>query len=225
MGPDPCRGGTRRRSAPTAKEAVPKIVRLLWEYGPDFEVAKSLGRIGPDAALAVPPLLFFLDVAEPSERDEIRQAIDRIMPRTPGATIAGSIAAMKASDPAARFRAAYELGRLIEKPPHPAEGVAALAEAMGDPDPLVRRTAAAMLCRLGSGGRARRAGPDPRGPGSGRVGPQAHHRGPGPGRRRVARGHPGADRDDEGRVGRRPAAGPPAHWHGPAPGPRRPPRR
>ena len=49
-----------------AKEAVPKIVRLLWEFGPGFEVAISLGRIGPDAAIAVPPLLVFLDVTEPS---------------------------------------------------------------------------------------------------------------------------------------------------------------
>ena len=49
-----------------AKEAVPKIVRLLWEFGPGSEVATSLGRIGPDAAIAVPPLLVFLDVTEPS---------------------------------------------------------------------------------------------------------------------------------------------------------------
>ena len=64
---------------------------------------------------------------------------------------------MKASDPAARFRAAYELGRLIEEPPHPADAVAALAEGLGDPDPLVRRTSSAMLCRLGP--RAAPAGP------------------------------------------------------------------
>ncbi len=140
-----------------AKAAVPKMVRLLWEFGPEFEVARSLGRIGPDAALAVPPLLFYLDVTEPPERDQTREAIDRIMPRTAGVTVAGSIAALKAGDPAARARAAYELGRLIEAGPPPGEGVDALGEALGHPSPLVRQMAAAMLCRLGP--RAAPAGP------------------------------------------------------------------
>src|SRR5262245_30578887 len=75
-------------------------------------------------------------------------ALGRIMPRSPRATVAGSIAAMRAGDPVGRSRAAYELGRLIEKPPHPAEAIAALGEALGDPDPLVRQIAAAVLGRL-----------------------------------------------------------------------------
>jgi hypothetical protein len=58
------------------------------------------------------------------------------MPRSPGATIAGWIAAMRAGD---------ELGGLIEEPPHPAQAVAALGEALDDPDPLVRQIAAAVL--------------------------------------------------------------------------------
>jgi HEAT repeat protein len=70
------------------------------------------------------------------------------VPRAKGATIAGSIAALRADVPTERYRAAYELGRLIEEPPHPEEAVAALGEGLGDPDPLVRRMAAAVLGRL-----------------------------------------------------------------------------
>jgi HEAT repeat protein len=142
-----------------AKEAVPKIVRLLWDHGPGDGIAKSLGQIGPDAAIAVPPLAESLNVANPQIRAEIDVALDLIMPRAPGATLTGSIAALKASGPATRSGAAYELGRLIEAPPHPAEGAivragallgaAALGEALGDADPVVRRMAAAMLGRLG----------------------------------------------------------------------------
>ena len=129
-----------------AKAALPRLVDVLWESGDD-EIARSLGRIGPDAAVAIPSLLCW-EVANPIGSDEQREAMEKIMPRTPGATVAGSIAAIKAGDPAGRPRAAYELGRLIEKPPHPDEAVAALGDALGDPDPLVRRVAAAILGRL-----------------------------------------------------------------------------
>jgi HEAT repeat protein len=143
-----------------AKAAVPKIVRLLWEYGPNFGVAKSLGQIGPDAAAAVPILVVSRDGASPPTLEEVEAALGRIMPRTKGATIAGSIASLRKGAPDERVRAAYELGRLIEKPTDPAGiaderrgalvGAAALGEALGDPDPRVRRMAAAMLCRPGS---------------------------------------------------------------------------
>jgi HEAT repeat protein len=129
-----------------AKAAVPGIVELLWESGRP-KVALSLGRIGPDATLAIPPLLYW-DVEESYWSDMFREPMEKIMPRTPGATVAGSIAAKKAGDPAGRSRAVYELGQLIEKPPHPHEAVAALGDALGDPDPLVRRIGAAMLGRL-----------------------------------------------------------------------------
>lgn len=128
-----------------AKAAVPGIVELLWKSGRP-NVARSLGRIGPDATVAIPPLLYW-DVEEPYWSDMFREAMEKIMPRTPGATVAGSIVAMMAGAPG-RPRAAYDLGRLIEKPPHPHEAVAALGDALGDPDPLVRRIAAAMLGRL-----------------------------------------------------------------------------
>jgi hypothetical protein len=32
------------------KAAVPRIVDLLWEFGSEFGVVRSLGRIGPGAA-------------------------------------------------------------------------------------------------------------------------------------------------------------------------------
>ena len=70
------------------------------------------------------------------------------MPRTPGATVAGSIAAMREADPAGRARAAYELCRLIEEPPHSALAVTRSVRQPSTPDPLVRRIAAAMLGRL-----------------------------------------------------------------------------
>jgi hypothetical protein len=70
------------------------------------------------------------------------------MPRSPEPTIAGSIAEIRASDAVGRSRAAYERGRLAEEPPHLAEAVVAPGEAPGDPDPLVRQIAAAMLGRL-----------------------------------------------------------------------------
>jgi HEAT repeat protein len=131
-----------------ARAAVPEIVRLLWESGPEPRVIRSLGQIGPDAAVAVPPLVQSLDVASPPTRREIEEALDRIMPRIKGATIAGSIAVLKASGPIARVRAAYELGRLIERRPHSAEGLAALGQALHDPDPLVRQIATAALGRV-----------------------------------------------------------------------------
>jgi HEAT repeat protein len=127
-----------------AKDAVPKIVRLIWDFGPHFGVARSLGEIGPDAAVAVPPLIAHWDGASAPTHQEIEAALEHIMPRSPGATIA----AMKAGDPVGRSRATYELGRLIEEPPRPAKAVAALGEALGDPDPLVRQIAAAVLGRL-----------------------------------------------------------------------------
>lgn len=144
---------------PAAREAVPKIVRLLWESGWESELAIALGQIGPDAATAAPPLVAFLNGARPPSDKGLEGALDRIMPRTPGATIAGSIAALKAraGDPAGRARAAYELGWLIAGPPGSAEGAAALGEALGDPDPRVRRMAAAVLGRSGPG--AATAGP------------------------------------------------------------------
>jgi HEAT repeat protein len=131
-----------------AKDAVPKIVRLIWDFGPHYGVAQCLGEIGPAAVIAVPPLIARLDSANALTHQEIEAALERILPRSPDATIAGSIAAMKAGDPVGRSRAAYELGRLIMEPPHPAEAVAALIEAIGDPDPLVRQFAAAVLGRL-----------------------------------------------------------------------------
>jgi HEAT repeat protein len=131
------------------KETVPKIVRWLWDDGPYFNLPALLGRIGPDAWMAAPPLLACLDGTEPWMRDDVKTALDQVMPRVPGATIAGSIAALKASDPAGRFRAAYELGRLIEESPQAGGGVVALEEAISDPDPLVRQMAAAVLGRLG----------------------------------------------------------------------------
>jgi HEAT repeat protein len=131
-----------------AREAVPKMVRLLWEYGPDHEMAKSLGRIGPGAATAVPPLLAFLDGADGPTRDEIQAALDQIMPRVEGATIADSIAALKASDTDERSCAIYELGRLVEGSPRPGEGMVALTRTLDDPDPAVRRMATAVLGHL-----------------------------------------------------------------------------
>jgi HEAT repeat protein len=134
-----------------AARAVPKIIRVLWDFGPDFGIAKALGQIGPDAAPALPPLIVYrYRASPPGQRDkEIEETLDRILPRTKGATIRGTIAALKASDPAARFRAAYELGRLIEEPPVAPEGVAALGESLKDPDPLVRQMAAAALYQTG----------------------------------------------------------------------------
>ncbi len=149
-----------------AKAAVPRIVELLWEsFHPDLAI--SLGRIGPDAAVAIPALLYW-DIERPGWSFEIRPAMDRIMPRTAGATVAGSIAAMKAGEPTGRSRTAYDLGRLIEKPPHRPEAIAALGDALSDPDPLVRRIAAAMLGRLaptapGAGPLLDRAARDPDG--------------------------------------------------------------
>jgi HEAT repeat protein len=140
-----------------AKDAVPKIVRLIWDFGqscgepalgPHFGVARSLGEIGPAAVIAVPTLIARLDGAFALTHQEIEEALESLMPRTPNATIAGSIAAMKAGDSLGRSRAVYELGRLIMEPPHLAEAVAALIEAIGDPDPLVRQFAAAVLGRL-----------------------------------------------------------------------------
>jgi HEAT repeat protein len=130
-----------------AKAAVPRIVDLLWESA-DPDVVQWLGGIGPAAVTAIPPLLYWEVKEPPFWGHKIRAAMERIMPHAPGATVAGSIAAMKAGDPAGRTRAVYEVGRLIEEPPHPAEAVAALGEALGDPDSLVRRIAAAMLGRL-----------------------------------------------------------------------------
>jgi HEAT repeat protein len=131
-----------------AKDAVPKIVRLICDFGPHYGVAQCLGEIGPAAVIAVPTLIARLDSANALTHQEIQAALERIMPRSPDATIAGSIAAMKAGDSLGRSRAVYELGRLIMEPPHPAEAVAALIEAIGDPDPLVRQFAAAVLGRL-----------------------------------------------------------------------------
>jgi HEAT repeat protein len=137
---------------------VPGIVRVLRQSGPGSGVALSLGQIGPDSATAVPPLVQSLNDANPSTRSEIETALDRIMPRDRTATIAGSIAALKADAPTGRTRAAYDLGWLIEKPsPSAAAGVAALGRALDDPDPLVRRMATAVLGRLGP--RAAPAGP------------------------------------------------------------------
>jgi HEAT repeat protein len=130
-----------------AKAAVPRIVELVWDSGPDPDIARSLGRIGPDAAAAIPPLLFW-DVQKPMWSDDVRKAMEMIMPRTPGATVADSIAAMRGGDRAGRARAAYELGLLIEKPPHSAEAVAALGEAIVDPDPFMRRIAGAISGRM-----------------------------------------------------------------------------
>src|SRR5579885_2070370 len=98
-----------------AKAAVPQIVRLLWDFGPAYGVARSLGQIGPDAAIAVPALIAAWDGANPPARGETQAALDQIMPRAKGATIAGSIAALKKGDAAGRMRAAYELGWLIEE--------------------------------------------------------------------------------------------------------------
>jgi HEAT repeat protein len=108
----------------------------------------ALSEFGPAAAVAVPSLIAHLDGADAPTHQEIEAALEHIVPRSPGATIAGSIAAMKAGDPVGSSRAAYELGVLIKEPPHPADAVAALLEAIGDPDPLVRQFAAAVLGRL-----------------------------------------------------------------------------
>ena len=83
-----------------AKAAVPKIVELLWKsFHPDLAI--SLGRIGPDAAVAIPALLYW-DIEKPGWSFEILPAMDKIMPRTTGATVAGLIAVMQAGDPAER---------------------------------------------------------------------------------------------------------------------------
>ena len=134
-----------------AKAAVPKMVERLWDSGPGADVARSLGRIGPGAADAVPALLVSLEMTVPNwQRDEIREALDRIMPRTSGATVEGSIGAMKSEDPSGRYHAAYELGRLIEGMPTGAEIIAALGGAIDDTDPRVRRMAVVVLGRLGA---------------------------------------------------------------------------
>jgi hypothetical protein len=90
-----------------------KLVRLIWDFGPYFGVARSVGDIEPTAAVAVPPLVAHWDGADAPTRQKIEAALKHIMPRSPGATIAGSIAAMRAGDSVGRFRAAYELGGLI----------------------------------------------------------------------------------------------------------------
>jgi HEAT repeat protein len=130
-------------------QSFPSILRVLWDFGPELGVVESLGQIGPAAAPAVPVLL--IHNVRRSRRAEFEAALDRILPRSESQTVAGAIAALRASEPSARFKAAYELGRLIEKQPVPAEGVAALGESLKDPDPLVRRMAAAGLGHLGSG--------------------------------------------------------------------------
>lgn len=65
-----------------------------------------------------------------------------------------SIAAMKSGDPAGRYRAADELGRLIEGSSPPAEAVTAMGTALDDSDPRVRRMAVAVLGGLGPGAAA-----------------------------------------------------------------------
>jgi HEAT repeat protein len=143
-----------------ARGAVPKIIDMLWEVPPDYhlvEVAQALGRIGPDAAEAIPAMLASLERVEPGWCGEVRASLDRIMPRTPGATVAGLIAAMRSSDPAGRYRAAYELGRLIEGSPPSAEAVAALERSIDDPDVRARRMGIAVLGRLGKGAASARS--------------------------------------------------------------------
>ncbi len=134
-----------------AAPAVSKIIRVLWDFGPEAGIAKALGQIGPDAAPALPLLIVYRYRASPRSRreKEIEDALERIRPRSKGATIRGTIAALKTSDPASRFRAVYELGQLIEEPPVAREGVAALGESLNDPDPLVRQMAAAELFQAG----------------------------------------------------------------------------
>jgi hypothetical protein len=92
-----------------------KLVRLIWDFGPNFGVARSVGDIEPTAAVAVPPLVVHWDGADAPTRQKIEATLKHIMPRSPGATIAGSIAAMRAGDSVGRFRAAYELVGLIEE--------------------------------------------------------------------------------------------------------------
>ncbi len=134
---------------PAAKGAVPKMVRVLWEFGPGYEVARSLGRVGPDAAPALPILLFHDDIADESDRQAIGEAIDRIAPPVESATIAGPVARLGASDPARRLRAVYELGRMFDEDPPPVGVVAVLAAALEDREPLVRQMAASVLGRVG----------------------------------------------------------------------------
>jgi HEAT repeat protein len=144
---------------PEVRAVMPALVAALddQDLGVRANAAEALAAYGPDAAEAIPAMLVSLEMAGPWRRDEIRESLDRILPRTPGATVAESIAAMRSNDPAKRSRAAYELGRLIEESRPPAEAVAALGEATGDSDPQVRRMAVAVLGRLAP--RAPEAGP------------------------------------------------------------------
>ena len=47
----------------------------------------ALGAFGPDSAVAIPPLLNW-DVQKPIWSDDVREAVEKIMSRTPGATVA-----------------------------------------------------------------------------------------------------------------------------------------
>jgi HEAT repeat protein len=154
--------------------AVPKLVRML-EKGKDaapYQAAVALGRLGPEAAGAIGPLVAALRHADEDVRRAAARALGDIGPpslpaveaaiqgkdvRTSReaaealgfsgpAAIPPLTAALRHADPQIRRIAARALGRLG---PQAHAARSALVETVSDPDPAVRDTAADALKRVG----------------------------------------------------------------------------
>jgi HEAT repeat protein len=117
---------------------------------PDAKVRRSasfaIGKIGPDAASAVPRLLAALRDTDPTVADAAAFALGEIGPGAASALPSLVVVLEdKKADPRVRRSAAYAIGCL--KPNHPS-AVAALAGALDDASPAVRQNAAWSLGRI-----------------------------------------------------------------------------
>ena len=126
------------------KEAVPNLTKALAYPKIRLHVAEVLGRIGPDAAPAVPALIESLSDTRPEVRAEILYALGSIGPASKAA-VPLAIKALDDEHPSVRYAAVYALGRIAEGSD---EVRTALKDHIGSDDPFFCTTCAWALVRI-----------------------------------------------------------------------------
>jgi HEAT repeat protein len=131
-------------AASLGAKAVPNMMRGLEHPEVRRYAVGVLGRIGPDAAEAVPKLLELLDGADAQLRNEILFTLGSIGPAAK-AGVPAAIAGLQDEDEEVRFSAVYALGKIG---PEAAEALASLERALGSEDPKFCTACAWALVRV-----------------------------------------------------------------------------
>ena len=134
----------KRMAISRGKEVVPNLIKALLFPKIRGHVAEILGEIGPDAAEAVPALMFALSDERPEVRAEILYALGSIGPAAKDAAPL-AIKALESETPKVRYSAVYALGSFgVESD----EITDALEANLGSDDPHFCTTCAWALARI-----------------------------------------------------------------------------